>query len=133
LKFTYPNTFSRSEYVVSKKYFVSKLRDATLPELDRATAFPNGKATRFDWRQTQGDEGFRSAQEIEAYLQKCGFQFPSAYRVKGADDELGYLVFLLHLLGHAHVQFDSEAGILEIGDLQHPQLTAKLANVQGRD
>jgi rhodanese-related sulfurtransferase len=128
LRSTYPKTFSRSEYVVSKKPFVSKLRDTTLQELDLSMAFPNGKAIRFDWRQTQGDDGFHRAEEIETYLLKCGFQTPAAFHVKGKHDELGYLIFVMHLLGHTPVQFDSKARILEIDNVLQPPLTARSQN-----
>jgi rhodanese-related sulfurtransferase/mono/diheme cytochrome c family protein len=62
-------------------------------------AAPQGP--RFNWLETRNEEGLLSASELRGYLVSTGIGGPARYAVRGNREDLGYLLFVLTLLGSA--------------------------------
>jgi 3-mercaptopyruvate sulfurtransferase SseA len=71
----------------------------------------SGAATlRLDWDDLLGEDGFRTAEEIEDVLGVAGFQGPGVYSTPGDSADAAGVAFVLKLLGHDPVAVDHEAG-----------------------
>lgn len=66
----------------------------------------------FDVRRLQGKMGLLPAEEILSYLQERGLETRGVYAVEGSSQQIAFLIFVLHLLGHSTLTFDLDSGLL---------------------
>jgi hypothetical protein len=56
--------------------------------------------------------GLLPAEKILLYLRECGFETQGVYTVEESSQEIAFLIFVLHLLGHSSLDFDLDSALL---------------------
>ncbi len=110
--------------IVPTDYQVKQETDSCLPAVSMTATLlrmgpeshPSSPGT-IDWRNTVREGSLRTAEEIHDYLEQCTVRSPGVYRVEGKEEEVAFLIYLLHLLGCREVCFDSGSRLLQISGL----------------
>jgi hypothetical protein len=58
------------------------------------------------------NSGLLTAQAMLTYLKGRGLEFQGSYRVEGHVEEMPFLLFVLHLLGHSAINYDPDSALL---------------------